>query len=472
MHRHLAEGLRAELGKRGVSGLSLKDGDKLPLLDRFDTNTTESIYEFDRNRRRFWVASHHLHAASKLSDAEISGLAKKYLSLLEAPEVGLKDLPDVPFGATSAEPAAADKSSDEVKAPPKSAEKKVDKTGVVTLAPLEVENAKKETPEPSSRREDKPDAPKTPVQANPNATATAPDESKVINSITLREEPIPLYPRALTLDDPNIGYGVWIRGSYATVTVPEQAKAPSMFIAGELSLTRDIGVDVTIPISYVSVNVRRAAPLVQMGNPLINAKYRFHLFEVEGRRPVVAIRARWGIPISRQENIRPTDLDVKDFNQPPLFADTWAFVLEKHDFGLGVNTSYEKSVFHISGQFYADYFLPVPGAESTLKFLTLSYGGSLGIRPLGDLVGLYAEGRGLSLIAGPIRNEFFLYFGARAHFLDHIEPALWVSLPLGSVREVSPVQLGLEVRLTYDVEAVIEHGRSREAQQEDVNFLE
>src|SRR5262249_50302118 len=153
-------------------------------------------------RRRIWIASRHLHNASKLADAELSGLAKKYLAQLDTPEAELKDLPEI---ALSTSGGGSDKSAppEAEKTAPKSAEKKTDKAGVVTLAPLEVEKKKEEAPEPSSRREERPETPKAPVQSNPNARAPDP-EAKVIESIANREIPIPLSPRALTLDDPNI----------------------------------------------------------------------------------------------------------------------------------------------------------------------------------------------------------------------------------------------------------------------------
>jgi hypothetical protein len=238
-------------------------------------------------------------------------------------------------------------------------------------------------------------------------------------------------------------------------------------VNGEAAITRDVGVGLTVPVSYVSVDVQRSEPLWSMGDPLLFAKYRLHLPEVEGRQPVFTIRARWGLPISPPQKIKPTTTLIDtEFAGPTQFADTYAFTLEKHDFGLGVNTAYQIGMFHISAQVYGDYFLSTGGIDQANNFM-LSYGGSFGVRPLGDLVGAYAEVRGTSEVSGGSRGEIFGYLGARMH-VGNFEPAIWLALPFGSVSTVSPFQIGGELRVSFDVEGVIVKGREREGDTSDL----
>ena len=86
---------------------------------------------------------------------------------------------------------------------------------------------------------------------------------------------------------------------------------------------------------------------------------------------------------------------------------------------------------------------------------------SFGVRPWGDILGFYLEGRGTALVAGPRRSELFTYLGVRGKFFDYFEPAMWLSLPIGSINRVSSVQFGLELRVSYDVEGVISTGTSK-----------
>ena len=130
--------------------------------------------------------------------------------------------------------------------------------------------------------------------------------------------------------------------------------------------------------------------------------------------------------------------------------------MEKTALGLGTNAAWQYDLFEVGLQLYLDYFTPVEGAQETTSFLAFSYGASFGVLPFGDLVGFFAEARAVSLFAGPRRTEFFAYLGARARLLDYLEPALWVGYPLGSVSNVSGLQVGLELRFSYDLEAIVE----------------
>jgi hypothetical protein len=461
VYKELATTRVKELAGRGVPGLTLKDGEKLPMLDRLDGRTAVSVFEFERWRRRIAVARRHLVAASKLQNAELAQLAEKYLAKLDAEDSELADLPDVPIAVAAAAPAAggagAGAGGAAAEETPKSAEKK-QKGGVIQLVPLEADSTKKES-EPTKPPEDERREPaKAPVQSTATANPPPEPEAKVVESVTRREEPIPNYPRSLVLDDPNIGYDFAIRGSYLSITTPESAASPSMFIATQTSITRDVGIELTLPISYVSLtSVPRSVPLLSIGNPLLAAKYRLYLPEIAGRAPVLALRARWGIPLFPDQDIRPTRFDVESFSRDPHFDEEYAFTHDKHDVGAGFSAAWQQNIFHVAAQMYLDYFGAVPKAPDSTNFLTLSYGASFGVRPVGDLLGIYAELRGTSLLTKE-RTEIFGYVGARAHLAEFFEPAVWIGLPFGSVGSVSTLQIGGELRFAYDVEAVIERG--------------
>src|SRR5262249_19231985 len=162
----------------------------------------------------------------------------------------------------------------------------------------------------------------------------------------------------------------------------------------------------------------------------------FHLPEVGGRMPVLTVRGRWAIPIQPLHVVPPTQLGAEEFSQPAHFADLSAFLLEKSAFGLGVNAAWMTNIIYIGFQLYTDYFVPVSGANDREKFLAFNYGASVGVLPVGDLIGIFLETRAESIFAGPRRTEFFTYLGARAHF-EFVEPAVWLALPLGSVRDVT-----------------------------------
>lgn len=470
-YKALAKERIQELDKKGLGRITLTDDGELGRLDRLDGGTIQALYELDRWRRRMAVARRHLSAASNASDRAVAKQAKQYLKLLDAPDEQLAGLPAAalgPSGAAAIETLQPEQSASTPPAeptPPPLSKATETKSGVTILQPLEHEETKKREAEDLPAR--RPD-PKTPVKVDRAREATeapgnlAGDELG-FNRGLARETPIPLYPRSLTLDDPNLAHAGSLRFSWAKISDQQTAVAPAWFFFIQTAITRDIGLDLTVPTVYVSVNLARADPLFVMGNPLLGVKYRIHLPEIEGRRPVLTVRARWGIPVSPLSTVPRTQLIAEQFSLPAHFVDTYAFMLEKHDFGVGAIASYEIGMLHVTGQIYGDYFLPVKDSGDELSFLALAYGVSIGIRPFGDLIGAYAEGRGTSLLTGPRRAEFFSYLGVRAHLLDYLEPALWISLPLGSVGRVSSVQFGGELRFSYDVEGVIVRGKGRAA---------
>lgn len=460
LYKAIAQRQQQDLEAAGLRGLSLKDGVALPALDRVDGAKVERIYDFDRSRRRMAVAKRHLEAISQSSDRALAAQARQYLSLLDAPPDQLKGLPDVPLlGGRSGSAAAA---VEDVKGPAaKPAELPKSKTvGEGFLQPLET--TKK--PEPEASPKPAPEVPKAPVVVNPAKPAqetTVDGEELSFDRRSRKETPLPTYPRALTLDDPNVGFGGWVRFGYSRVIYKQLAFTPVWFIGGQASITRDLGVELTIPTSLVSVNLSKdgSANIFSMGNPLLAAKYRFHLWEIMGRRPVLTLRARWGIPISAKRPIPRSSLDAEDFTDKSNFVDHYAFTLEKTDIGLGFSTAWQLGLAHVAGQFYVDYYTPVKGAADQIKYTTLGYGLAFGIRPW-DFAGAYVEARGTTLISGPVRNEWFVNVGARGRLLGLLEPALWLGIPIGSISRTSSVQLGAEIRVSYDVESVMVRGKS------------
>lgn len=466
VYKALAEQQITALSTTGVRGLSVDDTGDLPRLDRLDPAKVEKVYDVDRWRRRMGVARRHLRTAAASTDRAVAALARKYLELLDAPENKLGSLPVIALAPGGAEDAEVEtltpESSEPVPAPPPP-KPKTGKDGVAILVPLDQQGSRPRAE--ADQFAPRPEEPKTPVAANDAAppAAPAPGDAPLGEEgfVRLKETPIPLYPRSLVLDDPNLGHGGWVRFSYARVALDFTATTPAWFIGAQAAVTRDIGVELIVPTAYVSLDLERSSPAFTLGNPLLSAKYRLHLPEVEGRRPVLTLRARWGIPISPQHTIARTDQVAEAYTLPAYFADTYAFMLERNDLGLGVNAAWQTGMFHLAAQLYGDFFFPVSGSAEKLEFFALGYGASIGVRPFDELVGFYLEGRGATLFTGPIPREFFAYLGARGHFADYFEPALWVALPIGSVGSVGSLQVGAELRFSYDVEGVIVRGRGR-----------
>ena len=477
VYRALAETRMNELQAARVEGLTLKDRGPLPGLDRFEPKTVAAILEFDKWRRRAWVAVRHLQAAAKGSDLPAATLARQYIPLLNAPDEKLTGLPDIAFagdggsGEASVETlkpepkAAPPAGGDGAKPAPKAG---ATKDGVLVLKPLgEANDGEGEdggrTAAPGADTRAKPAA--TAGGAKP-VTAKEPKTELVDAGILAerslsRETPIPTYPRALTLDDPNIGWGGAVRASYARVSTRETATTPAFFFLGQVALVKDLGLEISIPTSYVKVSVDRAPGLFSMGNPLVAAKYRLHLPDILGRRPVITVRARYGLPLQPLHALPPTDLGAEDFALPAHFADTYAFLLEKHDFGLGFSAAWMWKFLHVSGQAYGDYYLAVADSANKQSFAGISYGVSVGVRPFGDVLGAYAELRSSSLLVGPGRRQGLAYLGARGRFLGWLEPAAWIALPLNAGSGADSLQFGGELRFAYDVESVIVRGKER-----------
>ena len=462
IYRNLCDERLIDLGKRGVEGLTLRAGARLPPMMKLERKTADEVYEFDKWRRRMWIAYRHIVVAKKSPNRDIATLAQKYASLLNVPDSDITGLPAVPIvpgteaptieGSTAATPTATAEPEAEPKREPKPGE-------IETLQP--VTRRERPTPtEPPRRRDDPPPRTKTPkpVPGDEAKPVVAEPQDEYIGII---EIPIPSHPRFLTLDDPNVGYGGAFRVSYARVSTLETAKVPAAFISAQVALIPDLGVEMMLPIAFVDLDVERAKTLTTVGNPLIAVKYRLHLPAVLERRPVAMLRARWAIPVSPISTIPPTALAAEDFTLPAHFADTSAFLLEKHAFGLAAATSWELGIVHAGAQLNLDYLSAVQGSLQDSSFFAMGYGGAVGVRPWGDIVGAYLEFRGATLLVGPRRSELFTYLGVRGRFFDLVEPAAWVSLPLGSSAGTNTIQFGGELRFEYDVDGVIVRGTGR-----------
>lgn len=469
----LAQARRARLAKARFK-LSMKDLARPPPMDRLKGRGVAEVYAFLKERRRMWIAHRHLIAASQGPNPRLKKAANAYLANLGKKPGQMKGLPKVAL-------------VDEPKPPPK------EEAEVETLQPTAVEPAPGTSGEegslapvasyePGSESDYSPDLPESsrPRPANepppapaevvkPGEQTASPGETTEEETLVLSDDPfakrqlrkivyIPGYNRSLVLDDPNIAHGAAIRMAWANVRFQESAVASAFFFHGQVALTRSVGVEATLPMEYVDVDLDETRSVVTLGNPLVAAKYRLYLPKVLGRRPALTLRGRWAIPISPIHNIPPTDLLAENFTREAHFSDTYAFFLEKTALGLGLQLAWQWEFLYTGVQLYSDYFFPVEGAADQTDFFTLSYGFSVGALPFGDIVGAYVEGRATSLLAGPRRTEFFMYFGVRGRLMEYIEPGLWVGVPLGSVADVSGVQIGAELRFSYDLADILDTG--------------
>jgi hypothetical protein len=145
---------------------------------------------------------------------------------------------------------------------------------------------------------------------------------------------------------------------------------------------------------------------------------------------------------------------------PAHFADTTAFLLGKTALGLGFNAAYQANIVLVGLQAYTDYYFPVKNADDPTNFFTISYGASVGVVPFDGMIGAFLEARATSLLTGPRRTELFSYLGVRGHLADIVEPSLWLCLPIGSVTDVTGLQIGIGLHVMYDVADAISLGKA------------
>ena len=453
----------------GIEELSIKDRSPIPPTNQLSTQGAQEMRRFEMARRRLWAAHRHLIAAS--TRAPHKRLAKNLLNNLARPQSAWTQLPDLSLiDAINRSRPRVSLEDDEGTLKP-----------VAEYTPGDDENETRST-EPPADETDEVRRSEPPSLSPPTLSSPKPGEETEFSGLVSEEfrgldrvpdDPsntarlgprfyLPVHPRSLLLDDPNISFGGAIRLNLASVDRPENASTTALFYSAQAALTKDLGVEVTIPTQLIGLDIGGVnQTLYRIGNPLVALKYRFYLPPLRGRRPVLTTRARWGIAAAQRNQIPASDLFTEQFALIPNYADTYAFLAEKTDLGLGTSLGWTSDWLIIGAQFYLDYFFPTEIATDRLSFLAIGYGLSVGVEPLGPWLRGYLETRAVSLVGGPQRTELFGYAGARFQFLERIQPALWIGLPFGSASELTGLQFGAELRIDYDIRAIIGGGGRR-----------
>lgn len=469
-YKGAAEERLKALEQRRVSGLSIKDGARLPPLDKLGPRIASQVYDFDRERRRLWVAHRHLVTASQHPDSKISGPAKNLVANLDRPASELKDVPKLGSAAV-AKVEKVEKTPDKVDTIQPTREEPAGGGGGGgggggSIAPTGSYEFGAESDEPDAIPEpppvsSEPAPPPAPTAGTPSPTAPTEEGGLVavdndpFGERQRKVKAIPGYFRGLLLDDPTINYGGSVRFVYANTDFKgNSALSAAVFYAAQASITRSIGLELVVPTQWVSLELERTKAVYGLGNPLLAAKYRLYLAEVEGRQPSITFRGRWSIPISAPHSIPPTvEFRAEDFTREAYYADPYAFLNNNTAVGLGINAAYQYSLVEVQLQLGGDYFIPV--VSNAQQFLSFQYGASVGVLPFDQVAGFFVEARATTTVVGAVRTELFTYLGARGRFADLIEPAIWVALPIGSVAVSTGLQLGVELRLAYDVPDVV-----------------
>lgn len=478
------------LEKAGLRGMTLEDEGQLPPTDRLSAEGVAQLWQLERARRKIWVAHRHLMAAATRSpDPRIAATARAFLKNLAKPPSERTGLPEVPLVDRPPPPEPEQKDKPAPPDPVSKTEEDGKLAPVAEYRPgsegtLEAQPAAPPTPslDDAAAPADLAQSEARPVLPAPGGLwlETRPETEEVPAGLSEGLEPVPAdasdtdrlgrrfylpaHPRGLLLDDPNIAHAGAVRASFAEVNRPEEASTWALFYSAQVGLTNDVGLEVTVPTQLVQLEVGdEAQSLYRLGNPMVAAKYRFHLPNLLGRRPAVTVRGRWGIAATPRNEIPASELFAEQFSLQPNFADLHAFLLEKTDVGAGASLSWKHAWLVLGAQVYGDYLFPTEVATDRSSFFALSYGLSLGALPFGRAVGGFLEARAVSLLGGPQRTEVFSYAGFRARLLDALEPALWLGVPFGSVTDVTGLQVGAEIRVSYDVRSIVELGGRRQA---------
>lgn len=447
LYRNRALRKRAVLARQGLRvGLS----GRVPALARASPRTVLAVREFERDRRRMAIALRHLEAARRSGQPELARQATRYLDNRDRPQRDWVDVPDVPLLA----PARTEPEAPEAEPEPEFSEtSEPDESGV--LEPITTYQPGTEGPrEPQSEPEPQLQRPPPldPViidsseerKADRSVSATLPGE--------FREEDLPNVPRGLRLEDPNVGFGGGARFVWAETELQESATSAAVFYFAQAALTRRLGLEATLPSQFVDLDGIRSESVYAAGNPMFALKYRFFLPEVEGRKPVLTLRARYAFPLAPPHKLRPTDITAETFTQQAFVVDTWAFLPEHHDLGVGTSFGWQVGWFTVSGQLHVDLFVPTEDTGLG-EFFTLGWGMGVGALPFGDQVGGFAELRGVTFLRGTGRTEALTDIGIRGYLFDWLEPAVFLGLPIGSVAGRTSPQLGIELRIQSDAVA-------------------
>lgn len=445
---------RAVQGQRALAtqGVRVSMGGRIQSLSRASSRTVVAVREFEKNRRRMETALRHLQAAALGPDPQLRDVAKRYLKNMARRQEDWEDMPNVPIipptsQKTPAEAAPTDETST------------ADQTGVLQpIVTYQPGSEREVEPEEPSREPDAPPA-LDPVELGRAPTQTGPESplslEDTLPGATIKEK-MPNQPRGLRLDDPNVGFGGGARFVYAETQARESATSAAIFYFAQAAFNPNLGIEATLPSQFVDLTDEIEAQSVYApGNPLFALKYRFFLPEAEGRRPVLTLRGRYGLPLGPANSLPPTQISAEDYTGQAFILETYAFLPEHHDVGFGANFGWQVGWVTMAGQVYWDLF--VPTVETDLgTFSTLSYGMGVGALPFGDVVGAFAELRALSILRGSGRTEAFADIGFRGHIADLFEPAVFLGIPIGSVAGRTSVQLGVELRINYDLVAIKE----------------
>lgn len=467
-----------QLGRVGVRRLDIQDESPISVPPRLSAKGVALLEGFAADRRRAWIAHRHLLAASETKEAGATATA--FLKNLARPQESWSGLP--PLNLPGMRPTREPEPEPEPEGPAMS---EVDESGA--LAPVNeyvagsegsstepVAQPREEVPEPTPEPVPEiavPEAPKEPRPPGPSEAELLAISEGMVEVPRDPDAPmrrgyryyLPSYGQGLVLDDPDVSFSGGVRSIYGAVSSPEPASVLALFYFAQAALTPDLGIELSVPTALVAVDIgAQEESAYRFGNPLLTAKYRLHLPRVGRRKPSLSIRARWGIAATQRNAIPTTDYYTEQFSQPVTYADTYAFFAEKSDLGLGATFAWQHDWFRLGAQLYLDYFFPSGIATERSEVLAISYGLSAGVMPFGDILGGFLETRAVSMVAGAQRSEAQAVLGVRSRLFDIFEPALWVGMPIGSLYEVTGPQVGLELRLTWDVRSVVEFGgRSR-----------
>ncbi len=408
--------------------VKLDEDEPIPPTGRLRPEDLALLTRFEQSRTRMWVAYRHLDQSRRFGRTDEKAIASAYWPNLNRPKSEWAGMPAIALEVTPP--------------PPDQPLSRESEAGI--LAPIA-------TYEPGSEGPATPNASRgpTPDEVLPGEAERRP-EARVEAEPTRapQSDRLPSYRRGLVLDDPNVGFGGGARFFFADAQTDERASTMALFYFAQAAATSDLGIEFTVPTQFVSLTDIDADNVYAAGNPLLAVKYRFHLPPLEGRRPALLAKMRFGMPISPPHKLRPSDFTAEQFTQPVYFVDTYAFLADYYDVGLGSSFVWSHGMLYVAAQLFLDYYIPLDSENQDL--LALGYGASVGVLPWSWL-GAFAEARATSLLTGLSRTEMVGYFGLRGVFWKVFQPAAFVGIPAGSIADVSTVQVGFELQATYDV---------------------
>ncbi|MEM6370844.1 MAG: hypothetical protein AAF851_21345 [Myxococcota bacterium] len=426
--RSQAQGLLVDLRKRGVRA-SLKVDEPRPPLLRARDETMRMVQAFEGARRRLGIARRGLLAAARSGNAE----AQRLLTLLRQPASKRENAPPIP---SSAPPPQAS-------TPTQNATSRTNEEGV--LEPIEAYELGSD-----GRAASPPAAESGPTPAPPAPAPTRPVRAETSSPAPARatessDRPRPV--RGLVLDGADVGFGGGTRFVYAEARLLRSAQTAALFVFAEAAFTENLGLQLDVPIQFLSLQDVEVRDVNTTGNPALSIKYRLWLPKLGGAPIALALRGRYGLPLTPEARFAPTTVVADDFSREVHFVEPHTFLVDRHDFALGASSAWRRGWLSLSAQLWFDYFVPVGSAESLSDFTSLSYGLGVGVLPFSRLdLGSFLEFRGTSVFAGGGRTEGNLYAGLRGRFFGWFEPGAYAGIPLGGLATSSSVQAGLELR--------------------------